>query len=311
LNQQEIKKLRELAQAAGSERWEHSDGEDIVFGPSGDSVCICHGNFGHMPDPIYPDQRAAFIAAADPDAILELIEHAEKAEAELKAIAEKQAADTEKLKEALEIGRDAAHEVAQRFHEEMKGYREAEHKQVDADVATIEAAIASLSPAQQEPDREDRRHHEEPDDPNHPGHHDGHTCEAMGQMLADFGSQRTTPEEVVAGMHAKRAASATDADRPCECFGGQARCKAPSPCPAQATPEGYPALRDLPKHLREKVKRGTHPNFQVSVMDAADEIDRLRAALISNNTLLKAATAEMEAMERERDEARAALAASR
>lgn len=45
--------------------------------------------------------------------------------------------------------------------------------------------------------------HEDPTGPNHPGHHDGHTCEAMGQMLADFGSQRTTPEAVVAGMDAQ------------------------------------------------------------------------------------------------------------
>lgn len=49
--------------------------------------------------------------------------------------------------------------------------------------------------------------HEDPTGPNHPGHHDGHTCEAMGQMLADFGSQRTTPEAVVAGMDAQAALS--------------------------------------------------------------------------------------------------------
>ncbi len=45
--------------------------------------------------------------------------------------------------------------------------------------------------------------HEDPTGPNHPGHHDGHTCADMGQMLADFGSQRTTPEAVVARMDAK------------------------------------------------------------------------------------------------------------
>lgn len=50
----------------------------------------------------------------------------------------------EKLIEVLEVGRDAAHEVAQRFHEEMKGYREAEHKQVDKDVADLNEAIAML-----------------------------------------------------------------------------------------------------------------------------------------------------------------------
>lgn len=50
--------------------------------------------------------------------------------------------------------------------------------------------------------------HEDPTGPNHPGQHDGHTCEAMGQMLADFGSQRTTPEAVVARMDAQAALSA-------------------------------------------------------------------------------------------------------
>lgn len=50
----------------------------------------------------------------------------------------------ETLIEILEVGRDAAHEVAQRFHEEMKGYREAEHKQVDKDVADLNEAIAML-----------------------------------------------------------------------------------------------------------------------------------------------------------------------
>jgi len=54
------------------------------------------------------------------------------------------AQELQKLKDALEIGRDAAHEVAQRFHEEMKGYREAEHKQVDKDVADINEAIAMI-----------------------------------------------------------------------------------------------------------------------------------------------------------------------
>jgi len=49
-------------------------------------------------------------------------------------------------------------------------------------------------------------HLDEPTHPNHPGHHEGHTCEAMGQMLADFESQRTTPEQVVARMQEKKAA---------------------------------------------------------------------------------------------------------
>lgn len=49
------------------------------------------------------------------------------------------------LREALEIGRDAAYEVAQRYHQEMAGYRPQAHKQKDADVAKIETALAALS----------------------------------------------------------------------------------------------------------------------------------------------------------------------
>lgn len=50
---------------------------------------------------------------------------------------------------ALEIGADAAHEVAERFHLEMKGYREHEHNARDADVATVRRAL-EMSRAQWE-----------------------------------------------------------------------------------------------------------------------------------------------------------------
>jgi hypothetical protein len=49
-----------------------------------------------------------------------------------------------RIKEALEIGYDAAGVIAQRFHEEKRGYREAEHKQVDADAAEIQACITLM-----------------------------------------------------------------------------------------------------------------------------------------------------------------------
>jgi hypothetical protein len=52
--------------------------------------------------------------------------------------------DIRRIIDALETGRYAAHEVAQRFHEEMKGYRHAEHMQVDADVAEIQECIALM-----------------------------------------------------------------------------------------------------------------------------------------------------------------------
>lgn len=57
-----------------------------------------------------------------------------------KAVAKKDAA-LKALVDAAEIGRDAAQEVATRYHAEMAGYRQNEHDAKDADVANIEAAI--------------------------------------------------------------------------------------------------------------------------------------------------------------------------
>lgn len=53
--------------------------------------------------------------------------------------------------EALVIGSDAAHEVAQNYHEAMAGYRPARHIAVDDDVRKIEAAITALRAALAEP----------------------------------------------------------------------------------------------------------------------------------------------------------------
>lgn len=51
---------------------------------------------------------------------------------------------TKKLIEALETGLYAAQEVAQIFHRDYKGYRHAEHEQVDKDVMEIQDAIKIL-----------------------------------------------------------------------------------------------------------------------------------------------------------------------
>jgi hypothetical protein len=46
------------------------------------------------------------------------------------------------LIEALEVGLDAAVEVAQDYHHKMKGYRLDEHDRLDQDVAIIATVLA-------------------------------------------------------------------------------------------------------------------------------------------------------------------------
>lgn len=65
--------LEALASAAGGDQWSDGDADGVVFGADGDSVCICHANMGATPEAIYPEHRAAFIAAANPAAVLDLI----------------------------------------------------------------------------------------------------------------------------------------------------------------------------------------------------------------------------------------------
>jgi hypothetical protein len=67
----EQKTLKEAALAAGDEQWTAS--EDVVYGPDGDSVCICHGNIGNMPEAIDAEDRATFISLANPTAVLALL----------------------------------------------------------------------------------------------------------------------------------------------------------------------------------------------------------------------------------------------
>jgi hypothetical protein len=75
--------LEKAAKAAGGDKWEESDADGYVFGSDGDSVCVCHANMGAWPEPIFPEHRAAFIAAANPAAVLELIERLRRAEQSL------------------------------------------------------------------------------------------------------------------------------------------------------------------------------------------------------------------------------------
>ncbi len=49
--------------------------------------------------------------------------------------------------EALEKGREAAQEVADRFHAEMAGYKQRRHDALDADVQSIDRAITALRAA--------------------------------------------------------------------------------------------------------------------------------------------------------------------
>ena len=88
---------------------------------------------------------------------------------------------------------------------------------VDAEISDLRAENQRLAAALEAAEKklaevyaDHGQQHEDPTGPNHPGQHDGHTCAAMGQMLADFGSQRTTPEAVVAALRAKKLAEATE-----------------------------------------------------------------------------------------------------
>lgn len=71
-----IDEIERLAKAAGGDSWTptYATRTDLaaVWLPDGDSVCRCHGNIGHQPDPIDADDVAEYIAAANPATILAL-----------------------------------------------------------------------------------------------------------------------------------------------------------------------------------------------------------------------------------------------
>ena len=70
----------------------------------------------------------------------------------------------DRIIEALEIGRDAAAQVAAEYHESMRGYRPEQHAARDADVAKIDAAIADQCAAMIEQSRPKRLTREQVDD---------------------------------------------------------------------------------------------------------------------------------------------------
>ena len=65
--------LKALALKLGGDAWTADDETGCVFGADGDSVCQCHANAGAMPEFIHPGDYAAFIAAANPAVVLDLI----------------------------------------------------------------------------------------------------------------------------------------------------------------------------------------------------------------------------------------------
>ena len=73
----DLDKLEELAKAAGADEWTPTLGTRIdqaaIWLPDGDCIAHCFGNIGHHPEPIYADDVAEYIAAANPASILALI----------------------------------------------------------------------------------------------------------------------------------------------------------------------------------------------------------------------------------------------
>jgi len=174
----------------------------------------------------------------------ELTKRAEKAEAELKAIAERQAAG---LPEDGVVYEADDGTVCKKRHGELIWHAHiyTNNESLD-DVAVaqeVAAALTALSPAQQEPANVLTLENA-PIGTKAPAINGGHWERVEHGWKWCTGSTFPRPGGDWTGeLIAPEAASATDADRPCECFGGQARCKAPSPCPAQATPEGGQAKK--------------------------------------------------------------------
>jgi len=90
----DLDKLEALARAAGSDKWHvYSNGSGTgklhdthVWGGDGDAVARCFGNIGHMPEAIEGTDVSAFVATANPAAILEMCALIRKQEAEIVAL---------------------------------------------------------------------------------------------------------------------------------------------------------------------------------------------------------------------------------
>jgi hypothetical protein len=79
------KELRRLANEVGCIKWTHDTrwNRETVWHLDGDEVCKCATNIGHMPEPVFAGDVAAFIAAANPAAIIELLDKFDAANAEI------------------------------------------------------------------------------------------------------------------------------------------------------------------------------------------------------------------------------------
>lgn len=74
----DIEELKKLAAAAGSGQWlaTLSNGaitRAAVCHGDGDVLCECFSNIGHQPEPVFEDDIAQYIAAANPQTVLALI----------------------------------------------------------------------------------------------------------------------------------------------------------------------------------------------------------------------------------------------
>lgn len=83
-----LNELKALAQAAGGRAWQSAacGNYSYVCHLDGDLVCETYSNIGHQPEPVYNDRVAAYIAAANPAAVLELIAQVESLQAENKKL---------------------------------------------------------------------------------------------------------------------------------------------------------------------------------------------------------------------------------
>lgn len=86
----DLDELKRLAEGVGGEAWFDDTGFGVVQGAhvwhgDGDAVCRCFTNIGNMPEPIDEQDVAAFISAANPAVILNLIAEIELLQAQNEA----------------------------------------------------------------------------------------------------------------------------------------------------------------------------------------------------------------------------------
>lgn len=83
----DLEELKRKAEAAGGRKWyahlgDRQSADAIVHHDDGDAVCKCYSNIGHQPEAVDKADIAAYIAAANPAAVSELIAEIERLRAE-------------------------------------------------------------------------------------------------------------------------------------------------------------------------------------------------------------------------------------